>query len=274
MILDLKQLSPAELLFLLNPNQQTGQNMMRLTLLDLLMKEVLQFRAITEATGKTNHFIEPSGYFSQYSPLIHEAPFLLPFKTGEQRLPLYLLIRTVKDHTDDFYGFQHRFVSNAPRIQALLRPSFWNVFHINILSNEGELLRSELKYRLKTGRRIVIDSLDRPDQKLQELPQLLGSGLLIIDRLEHVLRIKNYSVKWLDQLMEAYFPLKHVFQNSVTEVMQVRGAGDSAYYNIAFYLDDNNGSESDGCGSACGGDSNGCSGSGCSGGGCGGCGGD
>lgn len=46
MIPDIKQLSPAELLFLQQPNRLYGRQMMRLTLLDLIMKEVLQIHAV------------------------------------------------------------------------------------------------------------------------------------------------------------------------------------------------------------------------------------
>ncbi|MBK9489837.1 MAG: hypothetical protein IPO07_14485 [Haliscomenobacter sp.] len=272
MITNINQLSPAEMLHLQMPNRLCGGKMMRVTLLDLIMKEVLQFRTIPDASGKPQHFIEPARYFRQYTPLLHEEPFLVPFKAGEQQIALSLLLKLVKDHTDNFYGFQYRFVGNSPRIRTLLQPSFWNVFHVFPLTSEGKSLRHDLNQRLKLGREVVSASLGVNEQKLMALPVLLGSGLLLIDSLEKTLNGRVYTETWLNELIEAYVPLKNLFRAHEDDATIDGGSGCSAYYNInASFIDGGGGSSGCGGDGGCSGDGGGCSGgSGCGGGGCGG----
>ena len=121
MIPDIKQLSPAELLFLQRPNRLHGRQMMRLTLLDLIMKEVLQIHSVEAGAAKPVYYLTTGPYFIQYPPLVHEEPFLLPFQTGEQKVELTLLINLVAQKTKSYYGYQYNFVRKTPKIQSIHR---------------------------------------------------------------------------------------------------------------------------------------------------------
>ncbi|HPH20758.1 MAG TPA: hypothetical protein PLE32_18340, partial [Haliscomenobacter sp.] len=111
------------------------------------------------------------------------------------------------------------------------------------------------------------------EQKLMALPVLLGSGLLLIDSLEKALNGRVYTETWLNELIEAYVPLKNLFRAHEDDAAIVGGSGCSAYYNInASFMDGGGGSSGCGGDGGCSGDGgggSGCGGGGCGGGGCG-----
>lgn len=270
MIPDIKQLSPAELLFLQQPNRLYGRQMMRVTLLDLIMKEVLQIHTLVDGATKPVYYLTPGQYFSQYPPLVHEEPFLIPFQTGEQKVELTLLINLVAQKTKSYYGYQYNFVRKTPKIQSIMQPSFWNAFHSFPLTQEGKELRKDLKQRLLEGEQIVAASLRQTQSDLAQLPFLLGSGLLLIGNLEQTLAGGTYTESWLNELTSAYEPLALLF-NRKSDEAAASGCGAFAGVSDSFGGCGSGGCSGSGCsgGGGCSGGS-GCGGGGCGGGGCGG----
>lgn len=277
MIPDINQLSPAEMLFLQKPNQLNGRKMMRLTLLDLIMKGVLEFNSLEYSPGKWVYHLTPGQYFQQYPPLLHEEPFLLPFRSGESSVELTLLINTVAQQAQSYYGFQYNYVRKTPKMSSLMPKNFWNAFHSFPLTTEGKELRKDLNQRLKQGNEIVVNSMGNGQKRLLELPVLLGSGLLLIDSLEKILQGKTFSEDWIQELTSAYTPLKQLFQSPAgADAVMVGGSGCGAFFGVS---DSFGGCGGGGCsGSGCSGGSGGsgcsggggCGGGGCGGGGCGG----
>lgn len=261
MIPDIKQLSPAELLFLQQPNRLNGRKMMRLTLLDLIMKEVLSIENISTEASKPIYAISTGKYFEQYPPLVHEEPFLSPFRMGEKRLELKLLVNLVLQRSGQYHGYQFKYVRKSPRMLDLFPEKFRNHFHIFPSTQEAKELRRDLSQGLAQGQIIVDHSLRfQQVQKLVQLPALLGSGLLLIESLEKLLSTQTYPESWLQELTLAYTPLQVLFKRP-EEGAHAGGCG-------GFYggVSDSFGGCGGGGGSGCGGDGGG----GCSGGGCGG----
>lgn len=266
MIVDIKQLSPAEMLFLQQPNRLSGRQMMRVTLMDLIMKSVLQIQSLTTDPSRDIYVVSPDTYFDQYPPLVHEEPFLAPFRLGEKNMELKLLVNLVTQRCGSYYGYQFNYVRKSPRVMNLMPKNFWNAFHAFPGTQEAKELRRELKHRLGTGKNIVNASLKQQQMhRLIELPILLGSGLLLIESLGKTLAAQTYPEAWLQELTVAYSPLQNLFKRPGAEG-NTGGCG-------GFYegIGDSFGGCSGGGGSGCGGDGGGgCSGGGCSGGGCGG----
>lgn len=273
MISDIKQLSPAEMLFLQEPNRLNGRQMMRVTLMDLIVKGVLQIQRISTDPEKPIYVISPDTYFYQYPPLFHEEPFLEPFRMGGKIMELYLLANLVTQRCGSYHGYQFKYVRKSPRLMDLLPKNFWNTFHVFPGTKASKELRQDLNARLGTGQNIVTASLNQQQvYRLAELPLLLGSGLLLIESLGKALSTQTYPEAWLQELTLAYAPLQNLFKRPVTENDAETGVGYYGGIGDAF-----GGCSGDG-GSGCGGDGGcsgdgggGCSGgSGCGGGGCGG----
>lgn len=270
MIPDIKQLSPAEMLFLQQPNRLNGRKMMRVTLLDLIMKEALSIENISSEASNPIYAISPGNYFEQYPPLTHEAPFLEPFRLGEKKMELKLLVNLVMQRSGQYYGYQFQHVRKSPRMLGLFPNKFWNRFHVFPSTQEAKELRRDLNQGLAQGQIIVDNSLRFQQlEKLVQLPVLLGSGLLLIGSLEKLLSTQTYPEAWLQELTVAYSPLQNLFKRP-EENASAGGCG-------GFYggIGDSFGGCSGGGGSGCGGDGgdgggSGCSSGGCSGGGCGG----
>lgn len=273
MIPDIKQLSPAEMLFLQEPNRLNGRQMMRVTLMDLILKGVLQIQSVSTDPKKTIHAISPDSYFHQYPPLVHEEPFLEPFRMGEKIMELNLLANLVTQRCGSYYGYQFKYVRKSPRLMDLLPKNFWNTFHVFPGAKASKELRQDLNARLGTGQNIVTASLNQQQlYRLAELPLLLGSGLLLIESLGKALSTQTYPDAWLQELTSAYSPLQNMLKRPQNED---NTGSDGGYYGG---IGDAFGGCSGDVGSGCGGGGGGCSGdggggcsggSGCGGGGCG-----
>lgn len=274
MIPDIKQLSPAEMLFLQQPNRLNGRQMLRVTLMDLIVKGVLQIQSVSTDPEKPFYVISPDTYFYQYPPLVHEEPFLEPFRMGEKIMELNLLANLVTQRCGSYYGYQFKYVRKSPRLMDLLPKSIWNTFHVFPGTKESKELRQDLNVRLGTGQNIVTASLNQQQvYRLAELPLLLGSGLFLIESLGAALSTQTYPEAWLQELTTAYTPLQNLFKRPATGD-DTAGACGGYYGGIGDAFGGCSGDGGSGCGGGggCNGDGGGgCSGgSGCGGGGCGG----
>jgi hypothetical protein len=143
---ELKTLKPAETLFILKKGKITHKEYYKATLIDLLLKGVLQLTEV-EQSGKnretrTYPYIEPGIHFDHYKPVFFEKPFLFPFMKDKSIRFLYKNYITISTGRNFNYW---KAVSSSPALAPYVTVSFFDrIFHTCSLTDEGHYLYNKL----------------------------------------------------------------------------------------------------------------------------------
>ncbi len=251
MVRHLVELSPAEALFFLEGKRSSPYQMMKYTLADLIIREVLLLsrqKAETKNGTVTLSYVQKGPQAAGFVPKPHEEIFYKLFaKANDIRIPLTRLAAVGRSSK---YYFDY-----LVRKNATIKPHIRNQFFSYKLRDSAEKIKAEIQAEIE-------ELSTHPAQLQQILPQLKGNILLISNANPEILAELDAVWRSRNGLEEVDFDIDfEIFEQDF----------DSGYESVSDSGGDSGcGSDSggdSGCGSDSGGDS-GC-GSGC-GGGCGG----
>lgn len=127
----LKTLSPGECLLLLEESSLTMRDFIKLTLIDLVMKGVLQIQSRNSQSNpkdpiRKNAYLAPGILFHQHRALIHETLLVAPFlKNPEATIFLRTYVKIVVENAGDGYSYMRRTLRNNLVFSKYLNNSFW-----------------------------------------------------------------------------------------------------------------------------------------------------
>lgn len=117
---DLKFLTPAETLLILDPNGSKIEEFVKLTLLDLFLKEVLTFELrdssphYPKKNKKFRKFVSVYKNFKEYIPLKHESIFLIPFQKAPNLLiSVRNLVKIAFEEITSIDVYKRKFIFNS-----------------------------------------------------------------------------------------------------------------------------------------------------------------
>jgi hypothetical protein len=250
--------SPAEVLFLKNPNQRNLGEPLKLTLFDLLLKQVL---TATSEARKTNpndpetklNYIAPGPRFNEYKIQPHELFFTIPFiRMSSAKILFRHLVQIAFDSAKSSRNYLN--ILFKGKIGTLVKHKGWrNVFMWYSLNHEGKKINALLQEE--------ITALDTMILEKKKDPQLI---------LDYAAGIHGNICMLPSVSLSMFQEIERLFPADTTNAGSTGGCTSSCGSWSSFDSSCSSGCGSNGCsGSAC--SSGGCS-SGC-GGGCSGCGG-
>lgn len=259
----LSKLSPAETLLVLQGENASIKELLKVTFMDLLLKQVVRTVEVQKQPSSRDpvriyNYVEAGKNFLTYQPLPHENIFLAPFQKSDDVQILFRHIVKI--------GYQN--AKSERKLHAILRqsPNVNRCFSQNIFQSIfGEFSLTTIGQELKIKVEAEIAQLE------EELPRL------IVDDHQKALDILKVIKGNIFLLTNIEFDLlKQIDKELIAEMNRQDGTNNSGgcvgctwsifdNYSDSF---DNSCSGDSGCSSGC----SGCGGSGCS--GCGGCGGD
>ncbi len=264
----LTQFTPAETLVLTNGSSATLRQLLKVTFLDLIMKQVLKTKSPTyeldaEGTNTAEKYVVPGGRFFGYPAKPHEQFLLQPFYDYPNTSLLFKYVVELSYKGTRSKGRFFAAICGSPAMEGLVTRSFFNkLFGTITITPAGREKAAELKKALQNAEeRLPVLSRTNRSAALA-MTALLGGAVLLL---------QADTLAGLDGLDRELLAGLEPHQPKPYD----GGSGCGSWNSVSDYSGswDSGCGSSDGNSSGCGGDS-GCSSggdSGCS--GCGGCGG-
>ncbi|MBL0742748.1 hypothetical protein [Chryseolinea lacunae] len=265
----LSTLTPAETLLLRKGDTVTLNEMLKFTLMDLLLKQVLEMKDVTRQAHPKEpvqkyKYVSTGAQFATYKARVHERVFLSPFKSGKKNSDLSILFRNlvkVGYENAKSRGWYVTDLFSTATLGAAFERSFWQRF-----SGKFSYTRQGLQWQTEVENEIATLESDLP-QKMKkdrantlEMLKGIGGNIFLLSGID----------------VELARTIERALQEHMVETAPPFVAGGGCWSDFSTYdsqFDSSCGNDNSSGDSGCGGDSGGDSG--CSGGGCGGgCGGD
>ena len=179
----LKKLSPAEIKVILEPNKVKVTELLKLTFLDLLMKQVIKLDLVEE-TVRTSKQVSRAAKYENYVPAKHEELFTDAFKEAHDLvLTVYETMRMVKSEITSSRDFKWAYLIE-PRLTEYFksrpRPTFLEVFTRLRLNETGKSLQGELESFFNGFEKKVQDKSLTIDEA-KSLYNTIGSNFILIE---------------------------------------------------------------------------------------------
>lgn len=268
----LKYLTPAETLLLRDGGQVSFKDMLKFTLTDLILKNVLKITKNDETEEENpemvNRYVEIGNHFHDYTPKYHEEIYLYPFKKEpELSIQFKHLIKMGWENARNrgHFIFKQLMVSDSLKY-CFKEGWFYRVFQSPKFTDEG-----------REKRRQVSSELNRLEETLPSLMENDPEGVkkLIGHIYGNILLIKSFDKSFLKEFEQAFDyhgASPYAWNDMDTAAIFFLFMFDDYSMGFDSEYDSFTGSDSWGGTGGCsdgGGDGGGCSGCG----GCGGCGG-
>lgn len=253
-MIHLSKLLPAETLLLLEDKKADIKELLKITFMDLLLKQVLEITTVAKQSSSSRDrvryykYIKRGKNFSKYRPLDHEIVYLSPYlKSSSIKILFQHLIKMGFQNakTETHYILS---VRNSPSINSHFTKNFFQaLFGGFSLSHEGLELRSKITLEIRQLENDLPSIIDTDSNKALEILNLIGGNIFL-------LKCIDFSI------------LKQIDSEILAEMnRRSRDVNGGGCFGCGSW-DSGCTSGNSGCGSS------GCSGcSGCGGGGCGGC---
>jgi hypothetical protein len=257
----LSKLTPAETLLVRKGNEATLKDMLKYTLMDLLLKQVLAIEEIQRQPSKHDpvrvyKYIGVGKNFTEYKCLPHELVFLFTYrKNSAIRILFRNCVKIGYENAQTEKAFSKLVMSSGELQKAFTRSFLQKIFNGFSYTNVGNQLKEKVEGEMQHLEKDLPSQINNNKKKALEILKQIGGNIFLLNGIEFSL-LKEID----DELLKE-------FNRPETG----GGCGTGCWTTFNTYDHDFDSScSSDTGGSACSGDG-GCS-SGCS--ACGGCGGD
>ena len=137
----LETLTPAENLLLREKGAAGMRGLLKSTLLDLLLKEVLMLYKEQRSENKHDRprnlsYVKRGPEYKRYRPLPHELVFIAPFHSSDTRQLLRNLVSIARERAASLPTYRSM-ITDSPRTRALWRRGFLNRFLGNARLNDA-----------------------------------------------------------------------------------------------------------------------------------------
>jgi hypothetical protein len=180
----LRQFSPAETLILLQGKKAQLKDLLKVTLMDLLLKQVLQTREIENSGDKiktSNTYVVAGQNFKGYRHLPHEEVFLRPyFRTPGNQILFTNLVKIAYENTE-YARYFIRLVFQNESTRACFAKGMARIFKGKFsLTSFGEQTVGSMKSEIRELENTLPDLMHTdPDKALEILKQIRGNVFLV-----------------------------------------------------------------------------------------------
>lgn len=248
----LSRLRPAETLLILEDKKADLRELLKITFMDLLFKEVLEIKIIEKQSSRGDRvryyrYVVKGKNFESYRPLYHEMVYLSPFyKSSSLQILLQHLVRMGFENAKSESAL-HAAIYQSPNISQYFYRNFYNqIFGGFSISQEGLELRTTIYNEIGRLEKELPEYISSDNEKTQE----------ILDRIcGNIFLLKNINI-------ELFKEIDSIILSEMSKKSREGGGSGGGCFGCSSW---DNGCSSSG--------NSGCSGSGCGGSGCSGCGG-
>ncbi|TAD83256.1 MAG: hypothetical protein EAY75_15165 [Bacteroidetes bacterium] len=252
----LSKLSPAETLLVLQDKKASLRELLKVTFLDLLLKQVVRtFDLVQQPTVRNKDsgykYVEIGKNFWTYQPLPHENIFLTPFQKSPSLQVLFRnMVKTGYQNAKSKGKFTSLLLQSPSMDTCFSRSILQSLFGGFSITLEGQELRNIVSAEILELENQLPSLILNEPEKAQDIMYAIKGNIFLVDNIEFDLLKQK-----IDNELLAEF-------NKRDDTNNGGGCSGFAWYGFDDY--------SDSFDSSCGSGDSGCAGGGCGGGGCGG----
>lgn len=204
---NLSDLTPAETLLLTEGKRVPLKDLLKVTMMDLLLKQILKTIEVpngaNETTSFSNTYVVAGNNFSYEKAAAHEKVFLAPFhKDRKAEILFNNLVKVGYQKAGSEKGY-NKLVRNSVGLAGCFASGFSSLFNPYELSDYGQRTARELKSQLDQLSNTLPDLMENnPDKALEVLKHIKGNIFLVkgIDfkrmaEIENAVMAEVYSVQ-------------------------------------------------------------------------------
>lgn len=180
----LLKLTPAEAMLLINVKADL-KDLLQITIIDLLIKQVLATEGIekkigSNATPKLLTYVKRGPRFSDYHPRSHEHVFLSPFRQEKNPSILFSnLINMATNEAVNALQFKRRLIAGQI-LSSYFSQNWWQqMLGVYSLTNGGKRLREELLEEIRALDAQIPSSENQEDDALREIFKKIGGNIAL-----------------------------------------------------------------------------------------------
>ena len=263
-------LSPAETLFVLQDKNASIDELLKVTFIDLLLKQVVrtfevQRQASSRDTVRIYKYVETGNKFLTYEPRPHENIFLAPFQKSNSIQILFRNMVKIGYQNAKSESKLHRILRQSPNLNRCFSRNISQLLFGGFnITPDGQELRNNVEAEITQLEKQLPPLILNDHQKALDILKVIKGNIFLLTNIE------LDSFNQIDKELLSEMNRKYDIKNDGSWSGFVGCTLDS-FDNYSHSFDSGGGSGcSSGSDAGCGG--NGCGGSGCS--GCSGCGGD
>ena len=188
----LETLTPAENLMLRDNCGTKLRELLKATLLDLLMKKVLVFHEVVKTPDKRGRprkykYVETGPRFADHLELdqrAHEEPFLAPYRGNKGVRYLFRnLVRIAFTRAANTRAY-HGLILSEPRMMPVRRGGLLNFFGVSRLNGSGKVSREVLMAELVRAGSELVPLLNAKDDRARQMLTRLNGNVLLLSGID------------------------------------------------------------------------------------------
>lgn len=186
----LSQLTPAETLIILKDKDTRLKEVLKVTLMDLLLKQVLKIEEVYKHTGGTNEqrlyeYVETGKNFRFYNPLPHENVFLKIFQKNEDYRYLFRHVVKVGYENAKSYNYFHKLIRKSHNISDCFKENFiFDLIGFSFKTSKHELLRRELQKEINQLEIQLPKIIQNDKEKALEILKEIKGNIFLLSTIE------------------------------------------------------------------------------------------
>lgn len=186
----LSKLTPAETLIILKDKDTHLKEVLKVTLMDLLLKQVLKIEEVYKHTGGTKEqrlyeYVETGKNFRFYNSLPHENVFLEIFQENEDYRYLFRHVVKVGCENAKSYNYFHKLVRKSPNISDCFNENFiFNLIGFSFKTSKHEQLKRELQKEIDQLELHLPSIIQNDKEKALEILKEIKGNIFLISTIE------------------------------------------------------------------------------------------
>ena len=185
-MVNLKDFSVAETMFILNPSTAQVSIMMKLTLMDLIFKKVL---AIQQDFGQNErlaaNYLLKGPAFDKYTPAVWENVFMELFNDDSLKIQIKFITKALADRLKSITTFYYG-VTKSDRIQVYFSQNkIIKYLGINRFNDKGKQLKKDINRQLVELAKQLHGMRQQPAAAFRKVLEQLESKVFLITELDY-----------------------------------------------------------------------------------------
>lgn len=261
----LSKLSPAETLFVLQGHNATIKELLKVTFMDLLLKQVVRTVEVQRQPSRRDtiriyRYVLTGKNFNSYKPLPHENIFLAPFQKKESAQILFRHLVKMGYQNAQSQSILHSTLRKSPNIDGCVsRNPFQIIFGGFYVTPKGFELRNTIQSEIRELEEKLPPLINEDLEKARDILKVIRGNIFLLTSIEFAL-LNQIDTQLLSEMNK---------RNATSDGIGCSGCTWDSFdsYTDSFNSSCSGDSGCSGGGSGCSGCGSGCSGCG---GGCGG----
>lgn len=183
----LSKITPAETLLIQKGGSASLKELLKFTMMDLLLKKVLDIETLEDELdeeGNPLKIIKKGSEFDNYQALPHELPFAEPFQKSSDLEVLFKdLIKIVYEKVRSKTSYVFKYLMESDVIYGCFKSGFFNrTFGTISITADGKIVRKEINIALEDLEHHLPEMIkEKPDEAAIAIRKIGGNIFLIDD---------------------------------------------------------------------------------------------